>query len=138
MRPPRVSRWCAGSLLRADARTSLGLRNQPPPRKTRREPLSGPYWVLLTFSRIVPCFRPPIPTPLPNISTHIVESKTIRFLLTNWMCLITTVVIIPSHFIYVVTSRVLVIFTTTSRTPTLPPLAVDTLSHSSCTSHSHR
>ena len=78
-----------------------------------------------------------IPDPLVDISSHIVESH--RFLLTNWVGMRPTIFLMPSDFIYVVASCVFKVLIAPS---TILPLgsvwAIDTLSHSSYTSHLDR
>lgn len=48
--------------------------------------------------------RVKIPTPLPDVATHIVESVTICFFLCNRMRSIPTVIIIPAYFIKIIAS----------------------------------
>ena len=53
---------------------------------------------------VVAVVRVNIPTPLPDIAAHIVESVTICFFLCNRMRSIPTVIIIPAYFIKIIAS----------------------------------
>ena len=56
-----------------------------------------------------------VPNPLPNISTHIIESKTVRFLQTDSMAFLTTIFTVPSYFIDIVASSIFELLSTSSR-----------------------
>ena len=105
----RFSRVMHGSSRRSNARGQLSPAAAP---DDSCEIQPSCTWIRGRSRRILLVY---IPAPFPDVARHIIQSKRIGILLTNRVCLTSTVVVIPGNFTYRVCPCIFEILSCTSR-----------------------